>query len=173
MWCLCATADEIIPPAPLHHFNDYAQLVSTGIVARLDKILETYEQESSDQIVVAVYPKMQSDAPILDYTLRIANSWKVGKKGKNNGVAVFVFAQDHQLYIQVGTGLEKALPDAKCKEIIETQIVPNFKKGDFDAGLSAGVTAIISAIEGANQGKVRTTTQPRDTSTNNPGLSGY
>src|ERR1035437_6830302 len=144
--------DEVIPPAPPYYFNDYAHVVSSAMVSRLNTMLENYERQSSDQILVAVFPKMQSDAPIKSYTLRVANSWKVGQKAKNNGVALFVFVQDRKMYVQVGTGLENELPDATCQQILDTKISPRLKEGDFDGGLSAGVTAIIAAIKGAHQG---------------------
>lgn len=159
-------ADEVIPPVPTHYFNDYAHVVSSTNAALLDATLENYERESSDQIVVAVYPKMQSDAPIKDYTLRIANSWGIGQKGKNNGVSLFVFIQDHKLYMQVGKGLEKSLPDAACKQIIDNKIVPRFKQKDFDGGLSAGVTAIIAATKGAYQGNGNTAQELQNVNTN-------
>ena len=150
--CFRASADEVIPPPPTHYFTDYASVVSSATSTRLDSMLENFERESSDQIVVAVFPKMQSDAPIKDYTLRIANSWKVGQKGKNNGVCLFLFVQDRKLRIQVGTGLEKALPDATCQQILDTKIIPRIKAGDYDGGLSAGVAAIIAATKGAYEG---------------------
>jgi uncharacterized protein len=117
-----------------------------------DTTLENEERQSSDQIVVAVFPKMQSDASVKNFTLRIVNSWKVGQKDQNNGVTLFVFMQEHKLYIQVGTGLEKFLPDDTCQEILDAKIVPRFKLKDFDGGLSAGVTAIIGATKGAFKG---------------------
>jgi len=132
-------ADEVIPPPPAAYFNDYANVVSTGTAAQLDKTLEDFERQSSDQIVVAVFPKMQSDSSIEDYTVRVARSWQVGQKNKNNGAVLFVFVQDHKMFLQVGYGLEGVLPDALCKRIIDEQISPRFKAGDFDGGLTAGV----------------------------------
>jgi uncharacterized protein len=168
LWCLSAAADEVIPPVPTLYFNDYANVVSATNAALLNSTLENYERESSDQIVVAVFPKMQSDAPIKDYTLRVANSWKAGQKDKNNGVTLFVFVQDHKMYLQVGTGLEKVLTNAKAKQIIDTELSPHFKKEDFDGGLSAGVTAIIAATKGAYQGNGLTVSESLNASTNVP-----
>jgi len=101
---------------------------------------------------VAIFPKMQSDSSIEDYTVRVAQSWKVGQKGKNNGAVLFVFTQDRKMYLQVGYGLEGALPDALCKRIIEEQIKPHFRAGHFDAGLTAGVNAILAATKGEYKG---------------------
>src|ERR1022692_4575934 len=145
-------AQEVIPSAPAVYFNDYAHVVSTGTAAQLNQTLENFERQSSEQILVAIYPKMQSDSSIEDYTVRVARSWQAGQKSKNNGAVLFVFVQDHKLFLQVGYGLEGVLPDALCKRIISEQITPRFKAGDFDGGLTAGVQAILAAAKGEYQG---------------------
>lgn len=145
-------AAEVIPPPPAAYFNDYAHAVSAGTATQLNQTLEDFERQSSDQIVVAVFPKMQSDSSIEDYTVRIFRSWQVGQKNKNNGAVLFVFVQDHKMFLQVGYGLESVLPDALCKRIIDEQITPRFKAGDFDGGLTAGVQAILAAIKGEYKG---------------------
>ena len=145
-------ADEVIPPPPAVYFNDYAGVVSAGTAAQLNQTLENFERQSSDQILVAIYPKMQSDSSIDDYTVRVARSWQVGQKGKNNGAVLFVFVQDHKMFLEVGYGLEGVLPDALCKRIIDEEITPRFKAGDFDGGLTAGVQAILAAVKGEYQG---------------------
>jgi len=145
-------ADEVIPPAPKSYFNDYAGVVSVATAAELNQTLENFERQSSDQIVVAIFPKMQSDSSIEDYTVRVARSWKAGQKDKNNGVVLFVFVQDHKMFLQVGYGLEGALPDATCKRIIDEEISPRFKAGDFDGGLTSGVRAIIASVKGEYTG---------------------
>ncbi len=151
---LCAA--EVIPPAPAKYFNDYAQVVTPDTAARLNTTLEEFERESSDQILVAIFPKMQSDSSIEDYTVRVARAWRAGQKDKNNGAVLFVFVQDHKIYLQVGYGLEGVLPDALCKRIIAEQITPHFKSGDFSAGLTAGVQGILAAVKGEYQGTGRT-----------------
>ena len=145
-------AAEVIPPPPAAYFNDYAHVVSAGTAAQLNKTLEDFERQSSDQIVVAVFSKMQSDSSIEDYTVRVARSWQAGQKGKNNGAVLFVFKQDYKMFLQVGYGLEGVLPDALCKRIIDEQITPRFKAGDFDGGLTAGVQAVIAAAKGEYKG---------------------
>ena len=145
-------AAEVLPPAPKQYFNDYAHVVSATTADQLNRKLEQFERDSSDQILVAIYPKMQSDSSIEDYTVRLAQSWKVGQKGRDNGAVLFVFIQDRKLYIQVGYGLEGALPDALAKRIIETEIKPGFRNGDYAGGLTAGVDAILAAVRGEYQG---------------------
>ena len=145
-------ADEVIPPPPAAYFNDYAHVVSTGTAAQLNRTLEEFERQSSDQILVAIFPRMQSDSSIEDYTVRVARSWQAGQKGKNNGAVLFVFVQDHKMFLEVGYGLEGVLPDALCKRIIDEQIAPRFKAGDFDGGLTAGVQSILAATKGEYKG---------------------
>jgi uncharacterized protein len=155
-WCLQALAAEVIPPPPQRYFNDYAHVVSAATATRLNQKLEEFERETSSQIVVAIFPKMRSSSSIEDYTVRVAQSWRVGQKAKDNGAVLFVFVQDHRLFIQVGYGLEGALPDALCKRIIDEQITPRFKAGDFDGGLSAGVKSVLAATKGEYKGTGRT-----------------
>ncbi|HWB59625.1 MAG TPA: TPM domain-containing protein, partial [Chthoniobacteraceae bacterium] len=102
--------------------------------------------------VVAVFPKMQSDAALADYCRRIANAWKVGQKDKNNGLVLFVFIQDRKMQIETGTGYEKIVTDAICQKILDEEITPHFRKGDFDGGLTAAVNAMIAATRGEYKG---------------------
>lgn len=161
MLCLAVFAAEVMPPVPARYFNDYAKVVTTATAAELNQRLEQFERDSSCQVVVAVFPKMQSDSSIEDYTVRVAQSWGVGQKGKNNGAVLFVFIQDHKMYLQVGYGLEGALPDALCKRIISDEIAPQFKAGNFTAGLTAGVNAILAAAKGEYKGNGQTQAQPQ------------
>jgi uncharacterized protein len=159
-WFNCLAA-EVIPPKPAQYFNDYAHVVSPDIAAGLNQKLENFERESSDQILVAIFPTMQSDSSIEDYTVRVARAWKVGQANTNNGAVLFVFVQDHKMFIQVGYGLEAVLPDALCKRIIDEQIAPRFKAGDFNGGLTAGVQGIISATKGEYTGNGQTVADRR------------
>jgi uncharacterized protein len=151
-----AFSAEVMPPAPKLFFNDYAHVVSSQTADRLNKTLEDFERQTSSQILVVVFPKMESDSSIEDYTVRVAQSWKAGQKGKDNGAVLFVFIQDRKMFLQVGYGLEGALPDVLCKQIIENEIKPRFKAGDYDGGLSAGVQAILAATKGEYKGTGRT-----------------
>ena len=155
-FCLTAFAAEVIPPAPAKYFNDYAKVVPAATGAQLNQRLEEFERATSSQILVVVFPKMQTASSIEDYTVRVAQSWKVGQKGKDNGAVLFVFTQDRKMFLQVGYGLEGALPDALCKRIIEDEIKPHFKAGDYGGGLTAGVNAILAATKGEYRGSGRT-----------------
>jgi uncharacterized protein len=154
-------AAERIPPAPPRHFNDYAGVVSRATAERLDARLAQFERDSSNQLVVALYPRMESDSSVEDYTVRVAQAWRAGQAGRNNGAVLFAFMQERQLYIQVGYGLEGALPDAIAKRIIEQEIVPRFRSRDVDGGMTAGVEAMIAATKGEYRGTGRTQAQAR------------
>ena len=150
---------EVMPPAPAHYFNDYAGVVSPAVEQQLEQTFQEFERQKASQIVVAIFPKMQSESSVEDYTVRIAQSWHVGQKEKDNGAVLFVFVQEHKLYIQVGYGLEGALPDVICKRIIQNEIVPRLHGGDFNGGMQAGVTAILAAAKGEYKGTGQTVTE--------------
>lgn len=154
--CLSALAAETIPPAPAQYFNDYAGVVSPATAAQLNQRLEQFERDTSSQVLVVVYPRMQSDSSIEDYTVRVFEAWKVGQKGRDNGAVLFVFTQDRKMYIVTGYGLEGALPDALCKRIIEDEIKPYFRDGNYDAGLTSGVNAVLAAARGEYKGNGQT-----------------
>jgi uncharacterized protein len=151
-----ARAAEVIPPAPRDHFNDYAGLVRPDAARQLNAELAQFERDTSNQLVVAIFPKMPSSSSVEDYTVRVAQAWGVGRRDKKNGAVLFIFSQDRQLYIQVGYGLEGALPDALCKRIIADEITPRFRAGDFTGGVTAGVHALMAAARGEYRGTGRT-----------------
>jgi uncharacterized protein len=145
-------AAEVIPPPPRDHFNDAAGIVDPRTAARLEAELTQYERDTTNQILVAIYPRMQSDSSIEDYTVRVAQSWKVGRSDRKNGAVLFIFSQDRKLYIQVGYGLEGVLPDVICKRIVEDVIKPRFRENDFTGGVEAGVHAMLAAARGEYRG---------------------
>jgi uncharacterized protein len=153
---LLSIAAEVMPPKPPRHFNDYAGRISRQTELELDRQLAEYERATSNQIVVAIYPTMQSDSSVADYTQRIAESWKAGQAGRNNGAVLFAFMEQREIFIQVGYGLEGALPDAIAKRIIQNEIVPRFRAGDFDGGMRHAVAAMIAATKGEYTGTGRT-----------------
>jgi len=154
--CAALRAADQLPPAPARYFNDYAHVVSPGVAAQLDSRLEQFEKESSSQIVVAIFSQLPANAALEDFTVRTAQSWRVGGKARDNGAVLFVFVNDHKMRIEVGYGLEGRLPDAVCSRIINEQIGPRFRVGDYNGGLTAGVTTLIAATRGEYTGNGRT-----------------
>jgi uncharacterized protein len=153
---ISARAAEVIPPKPDRYFNDYAGVVSKEAASRFNEQLAQFERETSDQIVVAVFPKMQSDSDMADYTQRVAQAWGVGQKERRNGVVLFVFIQDRKMFIQVGYGLEGALPDATAFDITERHIKPLFRAGNYETGLATGIDLICKAVRGEYKGSGKT-----------------
>jgi uncharacterized protein len=165
---LHAFAAEVIPPKPTGYFNDYAGVVSRETAYRFNEQLAQFERETSDQVVVAVFPKMQSDSDIADYTQRVAQAWGVGQKDRRNGVVLLVFVQDRKMSIQVGYGLEGALPDITAYDIRANHIQPYFRVGDYEGGLATGIDLICKAILGEYKGSGKTVAAHRG----NPKASG-
>ncbi len=162
-------AAEVIPPKPAGYFNDYAGVVSKEAAHRFNEQLAQFERETSNQVVVAVFPKMQSSSDVADYTQRVAQSWGIGQKDKRNGAVLFVFTGDRQMFIQVGYGLEGALPDVTAFDITEYRIKPYFRVGDYEGGLATGIDLICKAIRGEYKGSGKTDAEQRGSSSA-PGL---
>jgi uncharacterized protein len=154
-------AAEVIPPKPDRYFTDYAGVVSKDAASRFNEQLAQFERDTSDQVVVAVFPKMQSDSDVADYTQRVAQAWGVGQKERRNGVVFFVFVQDRKMFIQVGYGLEGALPDATAFDITERHVKPLFREGNYEAGLATGIDLICKAIRGEYKGSGKTVAEQR------------
>jgi uncharacterized protein len=143
---------ETIPPKPANYFNDYAGVVSPAAARSIDEQLRQFERDTSNQIVAAVFPKMDSASSIEDYAQRIFDAWKVGQAKPDNGAILLIFVQDRKMRIHTGYGLEGALPDITCRQIIENEIRPAFRSGNYEAGLRAGLTAMMKATRGEYQG---------------------
>jgi uncharacterized protein len=164
-------AAEQVPPVPPRHFNDYAGVISAATAAALDRQLEQYERDSSNQLVVVIYPKLDSDSSVEDFTVRVADAWQVGQRGRNNGAVLFAFMQEHKLYIQVGYGLESVLPDATASQIIQRELKPAFRTGDYDGGMRAAVQAMIAATKGEYRGTGHTQAETHSSARGSPLLT--
>lgn len=156
LFALPAFAAEQMPPVPDHYFNDYAHVVSPGVASELNSELDQFERQTSNQLVVAIYPKMTSDSSLEDFTQRLIDAWHPGQKGKDNGAVLFAFIADHRLRIATNYGLEGALPDVVCKRIIDEVIAPRLRAGDYDGAFTDGVAAMIAATKGEYQGNGQT-----------------
>ena len=99
-------------------------------------------------MIVATFPNVPDGYVLEDFSQRTAEAWGIGQKKDDNGVALFVFPNDRKTRIEVGYGLEGALPDIVAKRIIENEMLPAFRAGDFDSGVSRGVNAILQATRG-------------------------
>lgn len=150
-----ARAEIPASPSP-QYVHDEARWLGPAAFAAIDKRLQNYERESSSQLLVAIFQAVPESGEMLDFTQRVFEAWKPGQKGKDNGAILFFFANDRKLRIEVGYGLEGALPDARCKQIIEEVIVPRLRAGNREQAVTAGIEAMIAATKGEYQGTGRT-----------------
>ena len=138
---------ETLPSPPTAYFNDYAGVVSAADAQRLDAKLRAFADQTSTQVLVAVYRSLPSPS-LEDFTVRAAQSWRVGRKDWDNGAVLFVFVDDRKMRIETGYGLEGALPDQLAGRILDEQVRPLFRTGDWAGGLEAGIDGIIAATRG-------------------------
>jgi uncharacterized protein len=138
---------ETLPPPPTAYFNDYAGLVSAADAQRLDAKLRQFAAETSTQVLVTVFKSLPSPS-LEDFTVRAAQSWRVGRKDWDNGAVLFVFVDDRKMRIETGYGLEGALPDQLAGRILDEQVRPRFRAGDWTGGLEAGIDGIMAATRG-------------------------
>ncbi len=126
---------------------DEAGLLSEDAVRQLEERLGAHENETSNQVVVLTIPSLEGEV-IEQYSLKVAEAWQLGQSDKDNGALLLIARDDRKLRIEVGYGLEGALNDAVSARIIRNEIVPRFKDGEFEAGVNAGVGAMLAAIAG-------------------------
>ncbi len=143
----CSALALSIPEKPSSYVNDYAGLLSESVKSDLTSTLSNFEKETSNQIVIAIFKSLEGSS-LEDFSIKLAEKWKVGKKGKDNGVILLIFKEDKKIRIEVGYGLEGVLTDAISSQIIRNEIVPNFKSGNYDAGIVSAVNAIIKTTKG-------------------------
>jgi uncharacterized protein len=142
-----AFASLPIPPPPDHRINDYAGALSADERARLEDKLRARERESSNQIVVAIFRSLQGES-LEDYSIRLAQAWRVGQKGLDNGVIFLVFVDDRKMRLEVGYGLEHKLTDALSSQMLRQVVAPRFREGKIADGIAAGLDAIEQVIAG-------------------------
>lgn len=151
-----------LPARPAQFFNDFAVATRSDTRETLNRRLADFERQTSNQLLVAVFPKLPEGAEVADYAQRVFRAWQPGQAGRDNGAILFVFLQNRKVWIQTGRGLEGVLPDAVCRRIIADGIAPRFKVNDYDGGLTAGVDAMIAAAKGEYQGTGRTVAESRE-----------
>lgn len=138
---------EIAVPSLKSHVTDLTETLSSMEISRLEQQLTDFEAKKGSQIALLIIPTTQPET-IEQYSIRVAEVWKLGRKGIDDGVLLLVAKNDRTLRIETGYGLEGVLPDALARRIIDEIIVPKFRQGHFFGGLQAGVEQIISIIEG-------------------------
>lgn len=129
------------------YINDYADMISAKTENELSSKLKDFEGASSNQIVILTIPSLEG-FPIEDYSIKVVDAWKLGQKGKDNGILFMVAKNDRKIRLEIGRGLEGAVTDLLAGRIIDDIVSPNFKQGNFDKGFSSAVDALILASKG-------------------------
>ncbi len=126
---------------------DEPGMLSAAAKQKLDAELAAFEKQTGDQVAVLVVAGLDGE-PLEDYSVRVAQTWKLGQKGKDNGVLLLISRDDRRMRIEVGYGLEPKLTDLQTHEILDNVIRPRFQQGDFDGGVEKGVDAILQLLTG-------------------------
>ena len=145
-WASAAVADVAVPPLS-GRVVDQTGTLSSGDISSLTQTLKALELRKGSQVAVLIVPTTQPET-IEQYSIRVAEAWKIGRKKIDDGALLVIAKDDRKLRIEVGYGLEGPLNDATAKRIIDEIITPKFRSGDFSGGISAGIDRIIGVIDG-------------------------
>ncbi|HTP65075.1 MAG TPA: TPM domain-containing protein [Geobacteraceae bacterium] len=147
LFSLVTTAFALDVPQLRGHVNDYAAVLSPATVQELEATLTEFERTDSTQIVVLTIPSLEGEN-IEQFSIKVAEAWRIGQKKIDNGVILLMAKKEHRLRIEVGRGLEGKLTDLVSGRIIRGEMSPRFRAGDFDGGVRAGVAAIMAVVRG-------------------------
>lgn len=152
-----SSAHALDVPKLQGYVNDYANMISPSAKTELQKELRSFEETDSTQIVILTIPSLGGEV-MEEFSIRVAEAWKIGQKGKDNGIIFIVAKQERKMRIEVGRGLEGRLTDLMAGRIVDLVVKPRFKREDFDGGFVAGVSSLIDATRG--EFKVDVTQRP-------------
>ncbi len=156
-----AAAQPGIPPAPERWATDQAGFLSRQAVEALDARLENYERQTGHQLLVWIGKNLGENAVLEDWAVRTFEAWKVGRKGLDDGLVLFIFAEDRKIRIEVGYGLEDKVPDVYAYRVIANVLAPGIRAGRPDEAVDAAVTALIGYISGDENAPGEETGRPR------------
>lgn len=142
-----AVAADVAVPSLTARVTDLTGTLTSQQQATLEQKLQAFEAEKGSQVAVLMVPSTQPEA-IDQYSIRVVEKWKLGRKGADDGALLIIAKDDRTMRIEVGYGLEGVLTDAMSKRIISDDIVPRFKQGDFYGGVTAGIERIIGVVNG-------------------------
>ncbi|MBQ9578416.1 MAG: TPM domain-containing protein [Ottowia sp.] len=144
---LAPLAQALDVPPLAGRVNDYAGIMRAETVQALTEKLAAQEAENSVQIVVLTIPSLQGEN-LEEFALKTASTWQIGQKGKDNGALLLVAVKEREIRIETGYGLEDRLTDLATGRIIRSEIIPQFRSGDYDGGIAKGVEAMMAAARG-------------------------
>lgn len=151
-----AAAGPAVPPPPTRFVTDKAGVITPDVAARLESRLVDFEKETSNQFLVYTEAAVPDGTTLEEYTVACAQAWKAGQTQRKNGMILFVYPGSRKARLEVGYGLEGAMPDALARRVLDEQVLPLFRAGDYSGGISAGVSAAIAATRGEYKGTGRT-----------------
>jgi uncharacterized protein len=154
-------AQSDLPEKPQSWVNDYADVLSASEERDLEGMLSGLEKRSSNQIFVGIFQKLPENSYLEDFTVKLYDKWRPGLADQDNGILIVVFIDDRKMRIEVGYGLEDVVTDAQSGTIINEYMAPNFRKGDYYAGLKSALTVLIPAAEGKYKIPLKTTKSPK------------
>src|SRR6478609_3061398 len=140
-------AQKAVPELWGQRVHDDAHILKQETIDALEQRLKIYEDSTSNQIAILTVTSLDGEV-LEEYSLKVAEAWKLGKKEKDNGVLLLIAVDDHEMRIEVGHGLEGVLTDAHSNRIIRNEMTPRFRRSEFDEGVTAAVDAMIKAIGG-------------------------
>ncbi len=143
---VCAGAQFPVPPTPQRYVTDASNALSNSTIEEVEVKLGSFERATGHQIVVYVAPST-GGVPLETYTAQTAQTWRIGRKGKDDGAVLFLFTKDRKVRIEVGYGLEGSLTDAQSSQIINDKMVPLLRANDLDGAVNAGVDGMLAAID--------------------------
>ena len=146
VWAWQAAADVAVPPLT-GRVVDQTGTLTSGDIAALNQKLKDLETRKGSQVAVLIVPTTQPET-IEQFSIRVADAWKIGRKKIDDGALMVVAKNDRHLRVEVGYGLEGSLTDVTTKRIIDEEITPRFRAGDFAGGISAGIERMIKVIDG-------------------------
>ena len=136
------------------YVNDYAGVMTEQSKKDLDAVLKDYQTKTGNQFFVLTVDNMGDAATIEDYSIAVAEKWKAGFKGSDNGIIMVTAMKERKLRIEVGYGLEGKLPDVIASRIIREEVTPRFKQGLYSDGITAGVVSVINSLGGYDTGNI-------------------
>ncbi|QHI38575.1 hypothetical protein IMCC3317_39690 [Kordia antarctica] len=138
---------DVIFPIPIGFVNDFDNILSDEQEANLLELVQQHEAKTSNQIAIVTLTSIQEYSGLEEYSLDLANNWKVGQEYKNNGVLIALYMKDRRVWIQNGDGIMEKLTDDETLHIINNVMVPEFKNNDYYTGFYKGIEGIIEELE--------------------------
>ncbi|MFD1161091.1 TPM domain-containing protein [Hwangdonia seohaensis] len=134
-------------PLPIGYVSDYEKIFSERQISHLTKLIIDYEQKTTREIAIVTISSIEPYENVKDYATDLANEWKIGKPEKDNGLIILFSKNLRQIRIATGTGTEQKLTDEICKKVIDSTIVPEFKKGKYYNGIESGLKELMKRWE--------------------------